>query len=165
MKKRLNVAALLATAGLLLGGCASNMSDMHPGIKEGSTGDVALGWDRSAAFDYTVDGNGDYTGTSPIHIEKARGSMVLAESTSALANTAQAFESGAVGYRQIKGTWTLKNKVSGTIANTVSGHTTSYNEHDVYGNVNVNHGGTVNHDGYIFHEVQVTPPANPNGGG
>ena len=160
MNKRMILAAvLMAAAGL--GGCASSMSDMHPGVKEGSTGDVALGWDRSAAFDYTVDGDGNYTGTSPIHIEKARGSTVLMESTAAFANAGQAFESGATGYRQIRGVWTFKNRVSGTVNNVVSGHTTSYNEVDVYGNVGVHHDGNVN--GYVYHEVQVLPPAPPSG--
>lgn len=155
MKKRLMkvVAPVGAIVISIFGGCASRMSDMHPGVPPGSTGDVALGIDRSVAFDYTVDGNGNYTGTSPIHVEKARGSQVFAESTSGIYYLAGAFESGATGYRQIKGTWKVSQNVSGTVNNVVSGHTTSYNEHDVYGNVGVHH------DGYVFHEVQIDPPA------
>ena len=157
MKTRIWLVPALVLCGMAslfgLGGCAGHMSDMHPGIKEGSSGDVALGIDRSAAFDYTVDADGNYLASSPIHIEKARGSQVFAESTAGVYYLAGSFEAGATGYRQIKGSWKVAQNVSGTVNNVVSGHTTSYNEMDHYGTVNVN--------GYHWVDVNQVPPQQP----
>jgi hypothetical protein len=151
MKRSIVGIALVAVMSTL-GGCATSMSDVHPMVPDGSQGDIALGLDRSVAFDYTVDGSGNVTGSSPIHVEKARGSQVFMETTGGFAYLGQAFAGAGTGYRQFRGTWNYDLNHSGQINQHVSGGT--YNEHDHYGNVNVNHGGTVNHDvnGYVYHE-------------
>jgi hypothetical protein len=153
------VAALACVVGLQLGGCATSLSDVCPVVADGSQADIGLGLDRSVAFDMQVDPNAadpkkNVVAVSPIHVEKARGSVVLQESTGGVLNLAGAAAQGATAYREAKGTWKTYNVMSGAVEQHVSGGT--YNEHEVYGSVDVNHSG------YIYNEVEHHGTVNVN---
>lgn len=122
------LAAMVMAAGSLAGGCSTTVSKVIPAIPAGTpVGDMPV--DNGTAMSYAIntDDTGAFHGLAgPLQFNRQPSMLTALQGTQMIANITQWGVGPAITFRQIDGTWSNYNHVSGGTNDTWYGTLDNY---------------------------------------